>query len=181
MTKGFVYSSFLKPYNPRRSQSDVSVGSHSSNESEHSSSSPHSNATLTFNPSGAAVTFTQKPLQDSVSPADVYQSSQPPLEVDSACLPQLGSGDRTAPLAGTGRSQHRYSRPELGSSPSSRNGHPTKAHLRSVPSVEDRDSGLENSESEGNQVSLQPPSWGWGCQGLTALFGWGLNHPPPWQ
>uniref|UniRef100_A0A8C3UZM8 Dynamin-binding protein n=1 Tax=Catharus ustulatus TaxID=91951 RepID=A0A8C3UZM8_CATUS len=152
VTKGFVYSSFLKPYNPRRSQSDVSVGSHSSNESEHSSSSPHSNATLTFNPSGAAVTFTQKPLQDSVSPADVYQSSQPPLEVDSACLPQLGSGDRTAPLAGTGRSQHRYSRPELGSSPSSRNGHPTKAHLRSVPSVEDRDSGLENSESEGNQV-----------------------------
>ncbi|KFW66568.1 Dynamin-binding protein, partial [Pygoscelis adeliae] len=32
VTKGFVYSSFLKPYNPRRSQSDVSVGSHSSNE-----------------------------------------------------------------------------------------------------------------------------------------------------
>ncbi|KFP57380.1 Dynamin-binding protein, partial [Cathartes aura] len=37
VTKGFVYSSFLKPYNPRRSQSDVSVGSHSSNE-VHSSS-----------------------------------------------------------------------------------------------------------------------------------------------
>ncbi|KFQ62314.1 Dynamin-binding protein, partial [Pelecanus crispus] len=34
VTKGFVYSSFLKPYNPRRSQSDVSVGSHSSNDSE---------------------------------------------------------------------------------------------------------------------------------------------------
>ncbi|KFP71472.1 Dynamin-binding protein, partial [Acanthisitta chloris] len=34
MTKGFVYSSFLKPYNPRRSQSDVSVGSHSSNDSD---------------------------------------------------------------------------------------------------------------------------------------------------
>ncbi|KFU97929.1 Dynamin-binding protein, partial [Pterocles gutturalis] len=32
VTKGFVYSSFLKPYNPRRSQSDVSVGSHSSND-----------------------------------------------------------------------------------------------------------------------------------------------------
>ncbi|KAM7047116.1 dynamin-binding protein isoform 1-T5 [Acridotheres tristis] len=152
VTKGFVYSSFLKPYNPRRSQSDVSVGSHSSNESEHSSSSPQSNATLTFSPSGAAVAFTQKPLQDSVSPADVHPCSQPPLEVDSPSLPQLGSGDRTAPLVGTGRSQHRYSRPELGSSPSSRNGHPTKAHLRPPPSVEDRDSGLENSESEGNQV-----------------------------
>lgn len=173
-----MYSSFLKPYSPRRSQSDVSVGSHSSNESEHSSSSPQSNATLTFSPSGAAVTFTQKPLQDSVSPADVYQ---PPLEVDSPSLPQLGSGDRTAPVAGTVTSQHRYSRPELGCSPRSRNGHPTKAHLRPTPSVEDRDSGLENSESEGNQVSLWPPSWGWGCQGLTAWFGWGLNHPPPWQ
>ncbi|XP_056351059.1 dynamin-binding protein isoform X1 [Oenanthe melanoleuca] len=143
VTKGFVYSSFLKPYNPCRSQSDVSVGSHSSNESEHSSSSPQSNATLSFSPAGAAVTFTHKALQDSVSPADAYQ---PPLEVDSPCLPQLGSGDRTV------RSQHRYSRPELGSSPSSRNGHPTKAHLRPTPSVEDRDSGLENSESEGNQV-----------------------------
>ncbi|XP_041271647.1 dynamin-binding protein isoform X4 [Onychostruthus taczanowskii] len=149
VTKGFVYSSFLKPYNPRRSQSDVSVGSHSSNESEHSSCSPQSNATLTFSPSGAAVTFTQKPLQDSVSPADAYQS---PVEVDSPSVPQLGSGDRTAPLAGTVTSQRRYSRPEQGCSPSSRNGHPTKAHLRSTPSVEDRDSGLENSESEGNQV-----------------------------
>ncbi|XP_018766286.2 dynamin-binding protein isoform X2 [Serinus canaria] len=149
VTKGFVYSSFLKPYNPRRSQSDVSVGSHSSNESEHSSSSPQSNATLTFSPSGAAVTFTQKPLQDSVSPADVYQS---PLEVDSPSVPQLGSGDRTAPLAGTVTSQRRCSRPEQGCGPSSRNGHPTKAQLRPTSSVEDRDSGLENSESEGNQV-----------------------------
>ncbi|XP_009998356.1 PREDICTED: dynamin-binding protein [Chaetura pelagica] len=153
VTKGFVYSSFLKPYNPRRSQSDVSVGSHSSNESEHSSSSPHSNTTLTFSPSGAAVTFTQKPLQDSASPTDPYHSPQPSSEMDSPSLPQLGSGDRTAPLeAGTVTSQRHYSRPELGCSPNSRNGHPTKAHLRPAPSVEDRDSGLESSESEGNQV-----------------------------
>ncbi|KAK4821618.1 hypothetical protein QYF61_026052 [Mycteria americana] len=153
VTKGFVYSSFLKPYNPRRSQSDVSVGSHSSNESEHSSSSPQSNTTLTFSPSGAAVTFTQKPLQDSASPADLYQSLQPPSEMDSPSLPQVGSGDRTVPLeAGTVMSQRRYSRPELGCSPSSRNGHPAKVHLRPTPSVEDRDSGLESSESEGNQV-----------------------------
>ncbi|NXL56054.1 DNMBP protein, partial [Chordeiles acutipennis] len=153
VTKGFVYSSFLKPYNPRRSQSDVSVASHSSNESEHSSSSPHSNTTLTFSSSKAAITFTQKPLQDSASPADPYQSPQPPSETDSPSLPQLGSGDRTAPLEmSTVTSQRRYSRPELGCSPSSRNGHPTKVHLRPAPSVEDRDSGLESSESEGNQV-----------------------------
>ncbi|NXR09692.1 DNMBP protein, partial [Semnornis frantzii] len=148
VTKGFVYSSFLKPYNQRRSQSDVSVGSHSSNESEHSSSSPQSNATLTFSPSAGAVTFTQKTLQDSASVEHPYQSSQAPSETDSSSLLQLGSGDRTASLeAGTVTSQHRYSRPELGCS-----GLPTKARLRPVPSVEDRDSGLESSESEGNQI-----------------------------
>ncbi|KAM9010870.1 dynamin-binding protein isoform 3-T4 [Ara ararauna] len=153
VTKGFVYSSFLKPYNPRRSQSDVSVGSHSSNESEHSSSSPQSNTTLTFSPSGEAVAFTQKPLQDLPSPADPYQSPQPSLEVDSPSSSQLGSADRTAPLeAATVMSQRRYSRPEPGYSTHSRNGHLAKAHLRPVPSVEDRDSGLESSESEGNQV-----------------------------
>ncbi|NXK52424.1 DNMBP protein, partial [Chauna torquata] len=152
VTKGFVYSSFLKPYNPRRSQSDVSVGSHSSNESEHSSSSPHSSTTLTFSPSGAAVAFTQKPLQDSASPGDPYQSPQSPSEVDSPSLPQLGSGDRTAQLeAGVVTSPRRYSRPEPGYSPGPRNGHPSKARLRPVFSVEDRDSGLESSESEGNQ------------------------------
>ncbi|NXK13683.1 DNMBP protein, partial [Herpetotheres cachinnans] len=153
VTKGFVYSSFLKPYNPRRSQSDISVGSHSSNESEHSSSSPQSNTTLSFSPSGAAVTFTQKPVQDSASLADLYQSPQPASEMDSPSLPQLGSGDRTAPLeAGTVTSQRRYSRPELSCSPRSRNGHLAKAHLRPTPLVEDRDSGLESSGSEGNQV-----------------------------
>ncbi|XP_064000708.1 dynamin-binding protein isoform X3 [Pogoniulus pusillus] len=144
VTKGFVYSSFLKPYNQRRSQSDVSVGSHSSNESEHSSSSPQSNTTLTFSPSAGAVTFTQKTPQDSASVEHPYQSSQAPSETDSSLL-QLGSGDRKASLeAGTVISQHRYSRPGCG--------HPTKAHLRPVPSAEDRDSGLESSESEGNQI-----------------------------
>ncbi|XP_071604691.1 dynamin-binding protein isoform X4 [Heliangelus exortis] len=153
VTKGFVYSSFLKPYNPRCSQSDVSVASHSSNESEHSSSSPHSNTTLTFSPSGASVAFTQNPLQDSASPADPYQSPQTLSETDSPSLSQLGSGDRTALMeVGTVTSRHRYSRPELGCSPGSRNGHPTKAHLQPAPPVEDRDSGLESSESEGNQV-----------------------------
>ncbi|XP_037660093.1 dynamin-binding protein isoform X1 [Choloepus didactylus] len=68
VTKGFVYSSFLKPYNPRRSHSDVSVGSHSSTESEHSGSSPRvprpdSSSTLTFDPSSMAVSFTAGPCQ----------------------------------------------------------------------------------------------------------------------
>ncbi|XP_069756346.1 dynamin-binding protein isoform X2 [Narcine bancroftii] len=39
-TRGFVYSSFLKPYDSRRSHSDVSVESHSSNESGYDGSSP---------------------------------------------------------------------------------------------------------------------------------------------
>ncbi|XP_042718855.1 dynamin-binding protein isoform X5 [Lagopus leucura] len=148
VTKGFVYSSFLKPYNPRRSQSDVSVGSHSSNESENSSSSPHSSTTLTFSPSRAAMAFAHKPSQDSASLGELCHSPQSPSEVDSP-----SSGDRTVPLeAGVVTSPHRYSRPEPGYSPSPRNEHPTKTHLRSASLVEDRDSGLESGESEGNQV-----------------------------
>uniref|UniRef100_A0A665UYC9 Dynamin-binding protein n=1 Tax=Echeneis naucrates TaxID=173247 RepID=A0A665UYC9_ECHNA len=62
VTKGFVYSSFLKPYNPRRSQSDVSIESQSSNESGYGGSSPvfsrqNSNSTLTFNQETATVSF----------------------------------------------------------------------------------------------------------------------------
>ncbi|KAG7282340.1 hypothetical protein CRUP_002728 [Coryphaenoides rupestris] len=57
-TRGFVYSSFLKPYNPRRSHSDVSIESQSSNESGYGGSSPvfsrqNSNSTLTFNQEAA--------------------------------------------------------------------------------------------------------------------------------
>ncbi|XP_051770373.1 dynamin-binding protein isoform X2 [Ctenopharyngodon idella] len=62
VTKGFVYSSFLKPYNPRRSQSDVSIESQSSNESGYGGSSPmfsrqNSNSTLTFNQDTSTVSF----------------------------------------------------------------------------------------------------------------------------
>ncbi|NXA42294.1 DNMBP protein, partial [Eudromia elegans] len=153
VTKGFVYSSFLKPYNPRRSHSDVSVGSHSSSESEHSGSSAHSSSTLTLSPGGAPVTFTQKPPQDSASPAELSPAPQPPAETDSSCQPQPGSGGRTAPLeAAAVTSQRRHSRPEPGGGPSPRNGHTSKAHLRPALSLEDGDSGLESSESEGNQV-----------------------------
>ncbi|XP_040922752.1 dynamin-binding protein isoform X4 [Toxotes jaculatrix] len=73
VTKGFVYSSFLKPYNPRRSQSDVSIESQSSNESGYGGSSPvfsrqNSNSTLTFNQETATVSFSTSQPQSHSSP-----------------------------------------------------------------------------------------------------------------
>uniref|UniRef100_A0A8D0H8M5 Dynamin-binding protein n=1 Tax=Sphenodon punctatus TaxID=8508 RepID=A0A8D0H8M5_SPHPU len=50
VTKGFVYSSFLKPYSPRCSHSDVSLGSHSSSESENSSSSLTGSTAMAHDP-----------------------------------------------------------------------------------------------------------------------------------
>ncbi|XP_037319425.2 dynamin-binding protein isoform X2 [Pungitius pungitius] len=80
--QGFVYSSFLKPYNPRRSQSDVSIGSHSSNESGYGGSSPvfsrqNSNSTLTFNQDTATVSF-------STSQPQTHPSPQPSLDSASS-------------------------------------------------------------------------------------------------
>uniref|UniRef100_A0A673BSM9 Dynamin-binding protein n=1 Tax=Sphaeramia orbicularis TaxID=375764 RepID=A0A673BSM9_9TELE len=76
VTKGFVYSSFLKPYNPRRSHSDVSIESQSSNESGYGGSSPvfsrqNSNSTLTFNQETATVSFStaQPPSHSSPHPS----------------------------------------------------------------------------------------------------------------
>uniref|UniRef100_A0A8C4DH58 Dynamin-binding protein n=1 Tax=Dicentrarchus labrax TaxID=13489 RepID=A0A8C4DH58_DICLA len=73
VTKGFVYTSFLKPYNPRRSQSDVSIESQSSNESGYGGSSPvfsrqNSNSTLTFNQENATVSFSTSQPQSHSSP-----------------------------------------------------------------------------------------------------------------
>ncbi|XP_061562139.1 dynamin-binding protein isoform X3 [Phycodurus eques] len=73
VTKGFVYSSFLKPYNPRRSQSDVSIESQSSNESGYGGSSPvfsrqNSTSTLTFNQETAVVSFSTSQPQSHSSP-----------------------------------------------------------------------------------------------------------------
>ncbi|XP_030058784.1 dynamin-binding protein isoform X2 [Microcaecilia unicolor] len=100
VTKGFVYSSFLKPYNPRCSHSDASTGSHSSNESGYGGSSPNfsrqnSNSTLTFNPNNSSVSFisgsSQKSNQDfsslsATSPTDSFASlkSDSPIAVDSS-------------------------------------------------------------------------------------------------
>ncbi|ELK35656.1 PREDICTED: dynamin-binding protein isoform X2 [Myotis davidii] len=97
VTKGFVYSSFLKPYNARRSHSDVSVGSHSSTESEHSSSSPrfprqNSNSTLTFNPGSMAVAFTSGPCQK--QPQDASSLKELDQATLSASL-NVGSSEST--------------------------------------------------------------------------------------
>ncbi|XP_074152157.1 dynamin-binding protein isoform X3 [Sminthopsis crassicaudata] len=80
VTKGFVYSSFLKPYNPRRSHSDASVGSHSSNESEHSNSSPkfprqNSNTALSTNPGTVVAEFTTGPLQQPAQNSSLWHQS----------------------------------------------------------------------------------------------------------
>ncbi|XP_030797031.1 dynamin-binding protein isoform X3 [Rhinopithecus roxellana] len=152
VTKGFVYSSFLKPYNPRRSHSDASVGSHSSTESEHGSSSPrfprqNSGSTLTFNPSSMAVSFSsgscQKQPQDVSSPlkecdqGTLSASLNPgnsesgpsgcPSDPDSTSQPRSGDAadvarDVNQPAA-TQRSYRNFRHPEMvGYSVPGRNG-----------------------------------------------------------
>ncbi|XP_022524676.2 dynamin-binding protein isoform X1 [Astyanax mexicanus] len=79
-TKGFVYSSFLKPYNPRRSQSDVSIESQSSNESGYGGSSPvfsrqNSNSTLTFNQETSTVSFSTAAPSTHTSPRPTQDST----------------------------------------------------------------------------------------------------------
>uniref|UniRef100_A0A8C5HJM9 Dynamin-binding protein n=1 Tax=Gouania willdenowi TaxID=441366 RepID=A0A8C5HJM9_GOUWI len=80
VTKGFVYSSFLKPYNPRRSHSDVSIESQSSNESGYGGSSPvfsrqNSNSTLIFNQETATVGFSAAQPQNHSSPQPSLDSA----------------------------------------------------------------------------------------------------------
>ncbi|XP_077114467.1 dynamin-binding protein isoform X2 [Ranitomeya variabilis] len=112
VTKGFVYSSFLKPYNTRHSHSDASIGSHSSNESGYGGSSPNfsrqnSNSTLTINPTIGSVSFTAasttKSSMESSVPSSGHQdanispkssssaevASRRSSETDSAPLPRV--------------------------------------------------------------------------------------------
>ncbi|XP_072095059.1 dynamin-binding protein isoform X2 [Mobula birostris] len=90
--KGFVYSSFLKPYNSRRSHSDVSVGSQSSNESGYSDSSPvisrqNSASALSVNHSSGAIPSSSLPLQ---APAPVETpAAAPPRRAASPTRTQL--------------------------------------------------------------------------------------------
>ncbi|XP_021528622.1 dynamin-binding protein isoform X1 [Aotus nancymaae] len=151
VTKGFVYSSFLKPYNPRRSHSDASVGSHSSTESEHGSSSPrfprqNSGSSLTFNPSSMTVSFTSgacpKQPQDASPLKECDQGtlsaslnlgnsesgpSRCPSDPDSTSQPRSGDSadvarDINQPAA-TPRSHRNFRHPEtVGYSVPGRNG-----------------------------------------------------------
>ncbi|XP_033886856.3 dynamin-binding protein-like isoform X1 [Acipenser ruthenus] len=100
VTKGFVYSSFLKPYNPRKSQSDVSIGSHSSNESGYGGSSPvfsrqNSNSTLTFNSDTISVTFSTLQSQKSCQDSGTSSQSNPPEGCSSK---RSNSRETTLPL-----------------------------------------------------------------------------------
>ncbi|XP_066457225.1 dynamin-binding protein isoform X3 [Eleutherodactylus coqui] len=112
VTKGFVYSSFLKPYNSRHSHSDASIGSHSSTESGYGGSSPNfsrqnSNSTLTINATIGSVSFnaasTSKPSVESSAPSsghidasvpskssfDTEVASKRLSETDSTPLPRI--------------------------------------------------------------------------------------------
>ncbi|XP_077406852.1 dynamin-binding protein isoform X2 [Vanacampus margaritifer] len=109
VTKGFVYSSFLKPYNPRRSQSDVSIESQSSNESGYGGSSPvfsrqNSNSTLTFNQETAAVSFstTQSsphPSLDSATSRGLHPDTASPSNRKDFAELSATSGHRNAESA----------------------------------------------------------------------------------
>lgn len=93
VVKGFVYSSFLKPYNPRCSHSDISVGSHSSNESGYGGSSPvisrqNSTSALAVNHSSGTVSYsaptvdTPGPVTPSVGGAQRTQGGQVAADPD---------------------------------------------------------------------------------------------------
>nr|XP_045008005.1 dynamin-binding protein isoform X3 [Jaculus jaculus] len=179
VTKGFVYSSFLKPYNPRRSHSDASVGSLSSTESEHSTSSPrfprqNSNSALTFSPNSMAVSFTTAPSskqpQDASSLKECDQGtlgstesgpSRASLDTDSTCQPRPGDladgAKDLSQLAAAPRGCSRSSRhPEVvGHSVPGRNGQGSdfiKGSTRTTQAPEDKSKDAGSSEAEGSQV-----------------------------
>ncbi|KAM7370770.1 hypothetical protein PAMP_010291 [Pampus punctatissimus] len=137
VNKGFVYSSFLKPYNPRRSQSDVSIESQSSNESGYGGSSPvfsrqNSNSTLTFNQETATVTFsTAQP-----------QSQSPHPSLDSASSRRSHHRDAPNPEF-VSQSNSRNSSPR---NPSNRRDFSDQTH-RSSPSHRDTEPSYRHSGS----------------------------------
>uniref|UniRef100_A0A670HYY1 Dynamin-binding protein n=1 Tax=Podarcis muralis TaxID=64176 RepID=A0A670HYY1_PODMU len=146
VTKGFVYSSFLKPYNPRCSHSNVSVGSHSSSESEHSGSSSRGSSTPSSIVSNTSANSPQKPPQDSGFQGDLMSSLSEALsEVDAADQPKTGPVDSAQPPRAIPASR-RYSNPDP------RNGLPARPKARATPSLENGNLRPRTSESKGNQV-----------------------------
>ncbi|XP_074089271.1 dynamin-binding protein isoform X3 [Macrotis lagotis] len=182
VTKGFVYSSFLKPYNPRRSHSDASVGSHSSTESEHGNSSPkfprqNSNNSLSVNPGTIMVDCPPGPLQQSAQNSSLWHESgqeNAAEEIPSSCLldkdpPSHTRAWHTTDLVDVARDPDQQTPAVRGprhprhSDPAShvaprRNGQPRqsgdlfKSYPKMLPSVEDQNEELESIEAAGNQV-----------------------------
>ncbi|XP_043957897.1 dynamin-binding protein isoform X1 [Gambusia affinis] len=102
VTQGFIYSSFLKPYNPRRSHSNVSIESQSSNESGYGGSSPvfsrqNSSSTLTFNQDAATVSYSAAPQS--------HPSPQPSLDSASSRRGQATSNPDAVTQNSSSRSQ----------------------------------------------------------------------------
>ncbi|CAB1434504.1 unnamed protein product [Pleuronectes platessa] len=132
VTKGFVYSSFLKPYNPRRSQSDVSIESQSSNESGYGGSSPvfsrqNSNSTLTFNQEAATVSFStsQPPSQSSPHPSLDSTSSRRshPRDAPNPDSASLSNSINSSPRNPSNRRE--FTDPTHRNSPSHRDAEPS--------------------------------------------------------
>ncbi|XP_032080986.1 dynamin-binding protein [Thamnophis elegans] len=145
VTKGFVYSSFLKPYNPRCSHSDVSLASHSSGESELSgSSSSHGISTANNILTITSVNSPQKPPQDSGILGNLINSVQTLSEPDAVCQLQLGPILESAEPSRNPPSSRRHSNPDA------RNGHQARYKARPTASVDNLR--LKSSECMGNQV-----------------------------
>uniref|UniRef100_A0A6J0UHK1 Dynamin-binding protein n=1 Tax=Pogona vitticeps TaxID=103695 RepID=A0A6J0UHK1_9SAUR len=146
VTKGFVYSSFLKPYNPRCSHSDASVGSHSSSESEHSgSSSSRGSSTPGSVLSSVSTVSAHKPPAASGFQRDSADSLQAPSDGDLASQTQAGTTVASVQAPSLVLASRRYSNPDP------RNGHPPRPKARAAPSG-DGSSRLKSSECKGNQV-----------------------------
>ncbi|XP_077594969.1 dynamin-binding protein isoform X5 [Stigmatopora nigra] len=149
VTKGFVYSSFLKPYNPRRSHSDVSIESQSSNESGYGGSSPvfsrqNSNSTLTFNQDTTAVTFSTS------QPQSVDATPSPGLQPDSVSQSDSSPRNRSSRKEFTERRPppvHRNA--DYSYQPSSRNrdsydaGHPSPSEQSETDSYSSKRNGFQ--------------------------------------
>ncbi|KAM3913455.1 dynamin-binding protein isoform 2-T2 [Leptodactylus fuscus] len=176
VTKGFVYSSFLRPYNTRHSHSDASIGSHSSTESGYGGSSPNfsrqnSNSTLTINSAIGTVSFTTastaKSSTESIGHLDTgatsksssEMSSKKYSEVDSAPLPRITEKENMISMDCGSDPNRRGSQTENGSlSTLQSNGDKglnaanRKPYRRKTPSPMGSDLESEGCDLEGNQV-----------------------------
>ncbi|XP_069836114.1 dynamin-binding protein isoform X1 [Dendropsophus ebraccatus] len=178
VTKGFVYSSFLKPYNTRHSHSDASIGSHSSNESGYGGSSPNfsrqnSNSTLTINATVGSVSFssasTSKSSVESSVPSSGHSDSKISsksssnvdrkrwTDTDSAPPPQIMERDTITSKDCAEQSDltnRRGSQPENGSFNGEKglNTANRKPYRIKTPSPIGSDLEQEEGDLEGNQV-----------------------------